>query len=132
MGSEMCIRDRQKFTRADTLGDEYTAEKLAESIQQIQKSQAIMERLSEKKKPEKPATVTTTKTAPKPTRIVTTKPDTERIIITAEEFLATLHDKPAPNRQQHRLQQPSLPKLKHLKRKKMYGQRLGVCVIATR
>lgn len=87
---------QQKFTRADTLGDEYTAEKLAESIQQIQKSQAIMERLSEKKKPEKPATVTTTKTAPKPTRIVTTKPDTERIIITAEEFLTTLHDKPAP------------------------------------
>ena len=40
---------QQKFTRADTLGDEYTAEKLAESIQQIQKAQAIMEKLSEKK-----------------------------------------------------------------------------------
>ena len=58
---------QQKFTRADTLGDEYTAEKLAESIQQIQKAQAIMEKLSEKKKPEKavtPAPVTVTKTEP--------------------------------------------------------------------
>ena len=56
---------QQKFTRADTLGDEYTAEKLAESIQQIQNAQAIMESLSEKKKPEKPAPVTVIK--PKPT-----------------------------------------------------------------
>ena len=94
---------QQKFTRADTLGDEYTAEKLAESIQQIQKAQAIMEKLSEKKNPEKPASVTTTKTEPtaappvtappKPT--VTTKPDTERTIITTEEFLAPLYDEPA-------------------------------------
>ena len=87
---------QQKFTRAETLGEDYTAEKIAEQIEKIQKAHAIMERLSEKKKPEKPATVTTTKIAPKPTRIVTTKPDTERIIITAEEFLAPLHDKPAP------------------------------------
>ena len=55
---------QQKFTRADTLGDEYTAEKLAESIQQIQKAQAIMEKLSEKKNPKKPAPVTVTKTEP--------------------------------------------------------------------
>ena len=58
---------QQKFTRDDTLGDAYTAEKLAESIQQIRKAQAIMERLSEKKKPEKPVTpapVTAPKTKP--------------------------------------------------------------------
>lgn len=59
---------QQKFTRADTLGDEYTAEKLAESIEQIQKAQAVMKRLAEKKKPEKPVTpapVTAPKTEPK-------------------------------------------------------------------
>ena len=50
--------------RADTLGDEYTAEKIAESIQQIQEAQAVLERLSEKKKPEKPAPVTVNKTEP--------------------------------------------------------------------
>ena len=67
---------QQKFTRADTLGDEYTAEKLAESIEQIQKAQSVLERLSEKKKPEKSAPVTVTKTEPQPTRTVTvpTKP----------------------------------------------------------
>lgn len=44
---------QQKFTRADTLGEEYTAERIAEQIAQIQKAQAVMERLAEKKKPEK-------------------------------------------------------------------------------
>ena len=71
---------QQKFTRADTLGDEYTAEKLAESIQQIQEAQAVLERLSEKKKSEKaftPAPVTTTKT--KPTAAPQTKPKTEYV-----------------------------------------------------
>ena len=94
---------QQKFTRANTLGDEYTAEKLAESIQQIQKAQAIMERLSEKKNPEKTAPVIAPKTEPQPTRTVivptkptvTTKPDTERTVITEQEFLAPLYDKPA-------------------------------------
>lgn len=65
---------QQKFTRADTLGDEYTAENLAESIQQIQKSQAIMERLSEKKKPAKTAPVIAPKTEPTAAPPVTAKP----------------------------------------------------------
>ncbi len=43
---------QQKFTRADTLGEEFTPERIAEQIEQIQKSQSTMERLSEKKNPE--------------------------------------------------------------------------------
>ena len=66
---------QQKFTRADTLGEEYTAERIAQSIEQIQKAQAIMERLAEKKKPEKtvskPKPVAVPKTEPKPALIVT-------------------------------------------------------------
>ena len=68
---------QQKFTRADTLGDEYTAQKLAESIQQIQNAQAIMGSLSEKKKPEKPAPVTVTKS--KPIAAPPTTPKTEYV-----------------------------------------------------
>ena len=71
---------QQKFTRADTLGENYTAEKIAEQIEQIQKAQAVLERLSEKKKPEKPvatAPVTTTKT--KPTAALPTTPKTEYV-----------------------------------------------------
>ena len=59
---------QQKFTRADTLGEEYTAERIAQSIEQIQKAQAIMERLAEKKKPEKTATPSKS-TAAEPTII---------------------------------------------------------------
>ena len=44
---------QQKFTRADTLGEDYTAERIAEQIEQIQKAKSVMERLSEKKNPEK-------------------------------------------------------------------------------
>ena len=132
---------QQKFTRADTLGEEYTAERIAEQIEQIQKAQAVMERLAEKKKPEKvvapPKPAVTPKPNPKPTQTVTapttspsepghlisdlirskmrekgisqvptstptitplttTKPDTDRTVITAEEFLAPLYDKPTP------------------------------------
>ena len=58
---------QQKFTRADTLGENYTAEKIAEQIEQIQKAQTVLERLSEKKKPEKPVT-------PAPVTAPTTKP----------------------------------------------------------
>ena len=71
---------QQKFTRADTLGDEYTAEKLAESIQQIQNAQAIMGSLSEK-----PASVTVTKSKPTatppvtaPTKQIATPPTTPK------------------------------------------------------
>lgn len=49
---------QQRFTRADTLGEEYTVEKIAEQIEKIQKAHAIMERLTEKKKSEKPAITT--------------------------------------------------------------------------
>lgn len=81
---------QQKFTRADTLGADYTPERIAEQIEQIQKSRGVMERLAEKKDSEKPVV------PPMP------NPDTERTVITAEEFLAPLYDKPttqipAPN-----------------------------------
>ena len=62
---------QQKFTRADTLGEDYTAERIAEHIEQIQKAKSVMERLAEKKKPEKvvapPKPTVTPKTEPKPT-----------------------------------------------------------------
>ncbi len=73
---------QQKFTRADTLGEDYAAERIAEQIEQIQKSRGFIERLAEKKNPEKPVTPTIP------------KPDTERTVITAEEFLSPLYDKP--------------------------------------
>ena len=63
---------QQKFTRADTLGENYTAERIAEQIEQIQKAKSAMERLAEKKKPEKPAV--TPKTEPLPTVTTPTKP----------------------------------------------------------
>ena len=63
---------QQKFTRADTLGEEYTAERIAEGIEQIQKAKSVLERLAEKKKPEKPAV--TPKTEPLPTATTPTKP----------------------------------------------------------
>lgn len=69
---------QQKFTRADTLGEEYTAERIAEQIEQIQKAQAVIERLAEKKKPEKivapPQPTVTPKTEPTATVITPTKP----------------------------------------------------------
>ena len=71
---------QQKFTRADTLGENYTAEKIAEQIEQIQKAQAIMEKLSEKKNHEKPVTPAPV-TAPKtePTAAPPTKPKNEYV-----------------------------------------------------
>ena len=44
---------QQKFTRADTLGADYTPERIAEQIEQIQKSRGLIERLAEKKNLEK-------------------------------------------------------------------------------
>ena len=55
---------QQKFTRADTLGEEYTAERIAEQIEQIQQGRAILDRLAEKKKHESVATSIATVTAP--------------------------------------------------------------------
>ncbi len=69
---------QQKFTRADTLGEDYTAERIAEQIEQIQKAQAVIERLSEKKNPEKavapPKPTVTPKTESTATVITPTKP----------------------------------------------------------
>lgn len=66
---------QQNFTRADTLGADYTPERIAEQIEQIQKGRAVLDRLAEKKKPEKPVI------APKSESIETST------IITAEEFI---------------------------------------------
>ena len=67
---------QQKFTRADTLGEDYTAERIAEQIEQIQKAKSVMDRLAEKKKPEKavapPKPAVTPKT--EPTVTAPTKP----------------------------------------------------------
>lgn len=87
---------QQKFTRADTLGENYTAEKIAEQIEQIQKAQAVLERLSEKKKPEKPvatAPVTTTKTKPTAEVSAPTTPPSESIHFIADTVLARMREK---------------------------------------
>ena len=69
---------QQKFTRAETLGEDYTAERIAEQIEQIQKAKSAMERLAEKKNPEKavapPKPTVTPKTEPTATVITPTKP----------------------------------------------------------
>ena len=62
---------QQKFTRADTLGEDYTAERIAEQIEQIQKAKSVMERLTEKKKTEK----VVAPTKPTITPPTTSKPD---------------------------------------------------------
>lgn len=66
---------QQKFTRADTLGEDYTAERIAEQIEQIQKAKSAMERLAEKENPEKavapPQPTVTPKTEPKQTQAIT-------------------------------------------------------------
>lgn len=69
---------QQRFTRADTLGEDYTAERIAEQIEQMQKGRTAIERLAEKKNAEKPVApptpVVTPKTEPKPTPTAPTKP----------------------------------------------------------
>jgi hypothetical protein len=70
---------QQKFTRADTLGEEFTPERIAEQIAQIQKSQSTLERLSEKKNPEK------TSAPPKSD------------VLTDEEFFAWLSEQKTPD-----------------------------------
>ena len=60
------------------MGENYTAERIAEQIEQIQKAKSVMERLAEKKKPEKAVAPTksavTAKTEPTPTVTAPTKP----------------------------------------------------------
>lgn len=71
---------QQRFTRADTLGEDYTAERIAEQIEQMQKGRTALERLAEKKNAEKPTPVVTPKTEPKPT---TTAPSELQPTVTA-------------------------------------------------
>ena len=89
---------QQKFTRAETLGEDYTAERIAEQIEQIQKAKSAMERLAEKKKPEKafapPKPTVTPKTEPTPTVTAPTKP-TKSKGLTSEEFFALLDERSA-------------------------------------
>ena len=124
---------QQKFTRADTLGADYTAERIAEQIAEIQDkllaANVTPDMLIEPLKPVVPKTepkqkVTAPTTPPSepghlitdlirskmrekgipqvPTSTQTITPpttpklDTDRTVITAEEFLAPLYDKPAP------------------------------------
>ena len=118
---------QQKFTRADTLGADYTAERIIEQIAEIQEklsaANVTPDMLIEPPKPVVPKTEPKP-IPPKPTepvqgrRLITEellarvreqkasqrsqptatppKPDTDRTVITAEEFLAPLYDKPAP------------------------------------
>ena len=89
---------QQKFTRADTLGEDYTAEQIAEQIEQIQKAKSVMERLAEKKNPEKavapPKPTVIPKTEPTPTVTAPSKP-TKSKRLTDEEFLALLDERSA-------------------------------------
>lgn len=125
---------QQKFTRADTLGADYTVERISEQIAEIQEKLSAANVTPDMLiKPPKPVAVP--KPDPKPTQTVTAptappsepghlisdlirskmrekgisqaptstptisppttpKPDTDRTVITAEEFLAPLYDKP--------------------------------------
>lgn len=71
---------QQKFTRADTLGVEYTAERIAEQIKQLQQGRAVLDRLAEKKKPEPvalPTPVVTATIAPNAVKPVSMPEPTE-------------------------------------------------------
>lgn len=89
---------QQKFTRADTLGEEYTAERIAEQIEQIQKAQAVIERLAEKKNPEKPVApskpAVTPKTEPTATlpTTVADEPESNLSVMTEEEYIKILNE----------------------------------------
>ena len=80
---------QQRFTRAETLGEGFTVERITEQIAEIQEklsaANVTPDMLIEPPKPVAP------KTEPKPTP---PKPDTDRNVITVEEFLAPLYDKP--------------------------------------
>ncbi len=115
---------QQKFTRADTLGADFTPERITEQIAEIQeKLSAANVTPNMLIEPPKPVAKTEPKpTPPKPAepvqcrrliseellarvreikasqtpQLTLPKPDTGRTVITAEEFLAPLYDKPAP------------------------------------
>ena len=56
---------QQRFTRADTLGEEYTPERIAEQIEQIQKALSAAQTNAELKAPEKPTIPSKPVVAPK-------------------------------------------------------------------
>ncbi len=126
---------QQRFTRADTLGANYTVERITEQIAEIQEKLSAAN-LTHDMLIEPPKPVAVPKTEPKPTPTATApttpqsehghlitdmvlarmkergisqapaptptitppttpKTDTDRTVITAEEFLAPLYDKPA-------------------------------------
>ena len=107
---------QQRFTRAETLGEGFTVERITEQIAEIQEKlsaeNVTPDMLIEPPKPVVPkpaepvqgrrliseellARVREQKASqtPQPTAIPP-KPDTDRTVITAEEFLAPLYDKP--------------------------------------
>lgn len=119
---------QQKFTRADTLGTDFTAERIAEQITEIQEKLSATN-VTPEMLIEPPKQIAAPKTEPKPTppkpaepvqskRLISEeflarvreqktsqtpqptatppKPEPDRTVITAEEFLAPLYDKPAP------------------------------------
>jgi hypothetical protein len=62
------MKGQQRFTRADTLGEEYSPERIAEQIEQIQRAKSLMERFAEKKAVAKPV-VTQPKPKPEPKNV---------------------------------------------------------------
>ena len=117
---------QQRFTRADTLGDDYTPERITEQIAEIQEKLSAAN-ITPDMLIEPPMPVAVPKTEPEPIppkpaepvqnkRLISDeflarvreqkasqtatptapKPDPDRVVITTEEFLAPLYDKPTP------------------------------------
>ena len=78
---------QQKFTRAETLGEDYTAQRIAQQIAEIQKSYAIAEQNAKRKASEKSVT------KPEPELIQPEKTETKCVVITGKEFIAPLLEK---------------------------------------
>ena len=72
------LQGQERYVRGETLGEYYSADMLAEQIEQIQKSRSVLDRLAEKKNAEKPVApptpVVTPKTEPTQTTTAPTKP----------------------------------------------------------
>ena len=86
---------QQKFTRADTLGEEYTAERIAEQIKQLQQGRAVLDRLAEKKKPETvapPTPVVTATITPNAVKPVSMPEQTEHIVSETNDVWAEIRD----------------------------------------
>lgn len=85
---------QQRFTRADTLGEDYTAERIAEQIEQIQKGRTAFERLAEKKNTEKPVTPPTPVVTPKTEPTMLTKVVTPELLAKIRAMKETQAPKP--------------------------------------